>query len=156
MTTIQTATQAPAPKDKAVPPSLTNGHEAAESGSPPLLPFDPSKFSDAVVAEVIVQCQRTLDERKAKREADFFASIRDNAQALGITPARLAAALANKTATRSRSNGGTDGRSVVRPKYRSKDHSSTWSGRGAEPAWFKQHLAAGGKPEELLISEGAV
>ncbi|MEO5351273.1 MAG: H-NS histone family protein [Magnetococcus sp. YQC-3] len=37
------------------------------------------------------------------------------------------------------------------PKYRSKDGTSTWSGKGRKPGWIVDHLAAGGKLEALEI-----
>lgn len=33
-----------------------------------------------------------------------------------------------------------------------KDRSQTWSGFGRQPIWFKAHLEAGGKEEDLAIS----
>ena len=32
-----------------------------------------------------------------------------------------------------------------------KNTNQTWSGHGRQPEWFKAHLAAGGKEDELLI-----
>lgn len=33
-----------------------------------------------------------------------------------------------------------------------KDRSQTWSGFGRQPDWFKAHLDAGGKKEDLAVS----
>ncbi len=38
------------------------------------------------------------------------------------------------------------------PKYRNPDDATkTWTGRGRQPQWVKDHLAAGGMLNELLI-----
>jgi DNA-binding protein H-NS len=159
MMPVQTATQAPAPKDKAAPAAKTNGHAASESDPPP----GPNlkNLSDDELALLAVEAPRELERRKAKREAELLAFFREQAIALGIPLPRLRAALGGKTAakaaTRSRENGGTDGRSVVKPKYWClADHSLRWSGRGAAPKWYADHIAGGGKPEDMLIPEGAV
>ena len=37
-------------------------------------------------------------------------------------------------------------------KYRNpKDHSQTWSGRGRQPAWYKDAVVAGKSPDDLAI-----
>jgi len=162
MTTIQTAT-----KDKAPLPSRENGHAASRPSQPPplsaeasakadALPLDLSTVSDFSLSALLPAIEQEMAKRHAKKEADLLAHIREQAAVLGITPARLAAALANKAAPRPRANGGTDGRSIVKPKYWClTDHALRWSGRGAQPKWYADHLAAGGKPEDMLIPEGA-
>jgi len=110
-----------------------------------------------VLALLAVEAGREQEHRKAKREADFFDFVREQALALGVTPARLAATLAGKTAARKRPNGGADGRSTVKPKFwNPKDHAQRWSKRGAAPQWFTDHLAAGGTEEDMRIPAGAV
>ena len=52
-----------------------------------------------------------------------------------MSPARVAAAIANKGA-RPRSTGGADGRSDVKPVYRDPATGATWSGRGQAPSWI--------------------
>lgn len=48
--------------------------------------------------------------------------------------------------------GKAKGRSLSAPKYRDpEDGDRTWTGRGRQPEWFKQALAAGRDPEEMLI-----
>lgn len=38
------------------------------------------------------------------------------------------------------------------PRYRHPENASmTWTGRGRQPGWVKEHLAGGGKIEELAI-----
>jgi DNA-binding protein H-NS len=155
MTTVQTATQAPAPKDKAARPSPANGHAASESNLP--LPLDLTTLSYGVLSALLPAVQHELKERDVKAEAALVASTLEAAITLGISPARLAAALVGrKPAARVRATGGPDGRHVVKPKYWCiTDHSLRWSGRGVAPKWYADHIAGGGKPEDMLIPEGA-
>ena len=49
-----------------------------------------------------------------------------------------------------------DRRRSVAPKYRNPDnHAQTWSGRGREPQWYKNKIAAGATEESLLIDHSA-
>jgi DNA-binding protein H-NS len=41
---------------------------------------------------------------------------------------------------------------VVAPKYRDPRTGDMWSGRGKQPVWFREALAAGAKPESLKIA----
>lgn len=44
------------------------------------------------------------------------------------------------------------GRKVNPPKYRHPENSAlTWSGRGRQPEWYKELVAAGTDPDTLLI-----
>jgi DNA-binding protein H-NS len=116
-------------------------------------------LSDEALAAVIVEAQDELERRKRKREAEFFDTVRDQAQALGIPADRLMAALGlgGKPAARSRTGGKPDGRSVVRRKFwNPADHAQRWSGRGAPPKWYADHLAGGGAEDDLRIPEGAI
>ena len=49
--------------------------------------------------------------------------------------------------------GATKGKRPSTPaKYKNPaDPSQTWSGRGRQPAWFKEAIAGGTKPEKLAI-----
>ena len=123
---------------------------------PPALPCDLATLADDVLAALAVEASREQERRKAKKEAEFFEFVRENALALGVTPARLAATIAGKSAGRRRSNGGTDGRSRVKAKYRDLKSERTWSGRGNPPAWFAEYISAGGTEEDMRIPEGAV
>lgn len=45
-------------------------------------------------------------------------------------------------------------RATVRPKYADpKDPSKTWTGRGRAPLWVVEYENAGGKRDDLLISD---
>ena len=42
-------------------------------------------------------------------------------------------------------------RKPVAPKYRNLTGPQTWTGRGAQPVWFREALAAGISKEDMLI-----
>ena len=43
-------------------------------------------------------------------------------------------------------------KSTAAPKYRHPENAElTWSGRGRQPAWFKEAVAAGASPDDLAI-----
>ena len=46
-----------------------------------------------------------------------------------------------------------DGRSQVKPKYRSLDGQHTWSGRGKPPLWMQPLLDEGAKKEDFLVDK---
>lgn len=132
------------------------GERGRTDALPPALPCDLEILSDDVLAALAVEAGREQERRKARKEAEFFEFVRENALALGVTPARLAATIAGKAAGRKRPSGGTDGRSRVKAKYRDLRSDRTWSGRGNAPSWFAEHIAAGGAEEDMRMPEGAV
>jgi DNA-binding protein H-NS len=137
-----TTTQA-APKDKTATPARANGH-AETTPEAPALPIDLAALPDDVLAALAAEAPREQQRRAQAREEAFLADIREKAQTLGLTPARLAAAL--------RSADGKDGRSTVRPiLWNPKDHSQRWSKRGAPPKWLTDHISAGGTEAECVI-----
>jgi DNA-binding protein H-NS len=101
----------------------------------PAVPLDIESFSDEQLTELIATSRRILAERLAKRQAEFFASIREQAQQLGLEPADVVAAIGRRRSTAMKA---VDARSSVQPKYRNPENpSQTWAGRGAKPAWIE-------------------
>lgn len=110
------------------------------SSDPPLpapacLP-DLTLLADEALAGLVEQGQAELTRRKEKKESDFLALVAETARTLGVTPARVAAAIANK-GQRPRATSSSDGRSDVRPVYRDPVSGATWSGRGQAPPWVE-------------------
>ena len=103
-----------------------------------------------------------------KKHAAMLASIEARAEAMraealaaGLDPAAVASAFARhahaarRNGHRARPSNG-DGRSTVKAKFwNPADHEQRWAGRGAKPRWYEAHLAKGGKPDDLLIPDGA-
>lgn len=151
MTTTPTNT----PKDKSPLPAPGNG-AATDTEPPAAPPVDRAALSDEQLATRVAQDQAELAARKAKREADFFALVREQARILNIPPARLTAVLRAEVAASATPNP-EDRRHFVKPLLWSpKDHSQRWSKRGAAPKWYVDHIAAGGTEEECVIPEGAL
>ena len=135
--------------------SLPSAPKAADTGTPPPtgLP-DLAALADEALAALVEHGQAEMLRRKEKRTADFLQLVAETARTLGLAPARVAAAIAHKS-LRPRAASGADGRSNVRPKYWSvSDHSQRWSGRGAPPKWFADHIVSGGKEQDMRIPEG--
>jgi DNA-binding protein H-NS len=148
---------------KGKPPSKPTAQDATDpdkdktppAPAPAASPVDLARFADAELTALIAGAQQELEARHARREAEFLTMVREQAAVLNIPPARLAVALGRKSAARPHTSGATDGRSVVKPKYWCvTDHALRWSGRGAQPKWFADHIAAGGKEADMSIPEG--
>jgi DNA-binding protein H-NS len=117
---------------------MSSTHTKAAPASAPALPVDLASLSDDDLALLTVEAPRELERRKAKREAELFAFIREQATVLGLTPARLRAALTGKAVARTRTNAEADGRSIVAPLYRNPANAAqTWAGRGKPPEWIE-------------------
>jgi DNA-binding protein H-NS len=129
--------------------------------------MDFTSLTDDKLSALILDAQRELDGRRAKKQAAVLASLdaraeamRAEAIAVGLDPAAVASAFAKHAhpgkRNGRRSPGGGDGRSTVKPKYWNPgDHAQRWAGRGARPKWYDTHLAKGGAPEDMLIPDSA-
>lgn len=150
--TARTASQKPADV-----PARDGENDDKAAPRAPALPVDLEALADDVLAVLAIEAPKELERRKNKRKAEFLESVRIQALALGISPDRLRVALLGKSAARAQASGRADGRSSVKPKLRNpKDHSQTWSKRGAPPKWFQDHLAEGGSEDECLIPDGSL
>jgi DNA-binding protein H-NS len=118
--------------------------------------MDFTSLSDDKLSTLILEAQGERQARHDRRKAELLESFRSQAEALGLDPAKLAAAL-SKRGSRPRASSNGDGRSTVKPKYwNPKDHAERWAGRGAKPKWYDAHLTKGGKPDDMLIPENAI
>ena len=148
-----TTTMRPQSKPVSLSPDAEN--DAADP-SPPALPVDLQSLPDDVLGLLADLAPKEVERRKNKREAEFLEEVRVHAQALGLTPERLKAALFAKTGARKTAHA-SDGRASVKPKlWNPLDHGQRWSKRGARPQWLTDFIAAGGTEEECIIPEGAV
>jgi DNA-binding protein H-NS len=121
---------------------------------PPPLPIDLTKLSDDELEILLVAVPKEIEARRAKREAEMLAFIREQIAVKAISTQRLRAALFGKTAARKRAGSEGDGRSQVKAKFRNpKNAAETWSGRGAPPKWFADFIAGGGNKDALRIPD---
>lgn len=124
---------------------------------------DLSQLSEQELRDLSSSIERELAGRREQKRRELIASIRSQAQALGVAPEELAAELARKPrrgaagaaehgAADGRTNGAADGRSKVKPKYRNpNDPTQTWAGRGVKPRWMQALLAQGASMEDFRI-----
>lgn len=88
------------------------------------------------IQEEIKKLQKQANEIRAKEIADIIADIKVKIQLYGITEKDLGFGEKQK-------------KMIFPPLY--KKGNRTWSGRGRQPGWIKEHLEAGGNLEELLM-----
>jgi DNA-binding protein H-NS len=90
--------------------------------------------------------EKQIAETQRQERTDAIAKVKSLMAEYGLT----AADIAGKPAAAPRNSGGTTGRKVA-PKYRNPQTGETWSGRGLQPNWLKNALAAGHKIEEFSV-----
>jgi DNA-binding protein H-NS len=93
---------------------------------------------DKIQAE-IAKLQKQAENMIASRKASLIEEMKANIKTYGITLKDLG--LTDKSPAKSGF--------VVPIKYRFKDQ--TWTGRGRQPKWVDDFLAAGGKLEDVLV-----
>jgi DNA-binding protein H-NS len=144
-----------------------NGAPANHAGSPaeataaPSLPIDLDRQPDEVLAALAVAVPKKIAARKAKREADFFALMKEGAKALDVSPTRLAAELGVKLPAAARKAGtapgairADDARRHPKAVYRNPNNpAQVWTKKGLQPKWFEECLKAGMTEADLRIPE---
>ncbi|MEM7720736.1 MAG: H-NS histone family protein [Pseudomonadota bacterium] len=84
---------------------------------------------------------KAIESFEARKRQDALAAVQARAEEMGFSLNDLVGAT---------KAGGTKSA----PKYRNPDDpTKTWTGRGRQPQWVKDHLASGGKLEKLLIAK---
>ena len=101
------------------------------------------------------RAERLADERASQDRAAFRNRVLNDIKAAGYAVAEILGT-ADKPAKapkeRKRAINPHDKRHGPRPpKYRHPEDSRTWSGRGAQPTWFRERIAAGFSPYEMMI-----
>jgi DNA-binding protein H-NS len=83
---------------------------------------------------------KAIESYDARKKKEAKAAVEAKAKALGFSLAELASETKAS-------------RAVNPPKYKHpEDPEKTWTGRGRQPAWVKEHVEAGKPLEELLIA----
>ena len=112
---------------------------------------DISKLSDEDLTALISTAQEEISNRRERKKADFLISFREAMNALGLSPAEVAASLGRGPGKSNR-----DSRIKVAPKYRNPlSPEETWSGRGKRPKWLQVQLGKGRKLEEFAAKRGS-
>jgi DNA-binding protein H-NS len=108
---------------------------------------DLTVLSDGDLAALIALVEQELSARRERKRAEFFLSIREQAQALGVAPEEVVAELNRKDQRPAH-----DRRAKVAPKYRNPANpSETWAGRGVRPKWMQALLAQGKSMDDFKI-----
>ena len=96
----------------------------------------------------IAERQQALEQEKVQLRATAIEEIRDQIAVLGLKPADVfdPAVLAPMCSSSDDAR-----RRKVEPKY--AYNGQTWTGRGRQPKWVQDIIAAGGKIEDYLIKK---
>ena len=103
----------------------------------------------------IASLQKEVERLKSKEMGGVIARIREAISHYGLTHDDIFGAGAARKASGGKTRGRKAGTSKAAkaplpPKFHD-GAGSTWSGHGKRPNWFKDLLAAGKTPDELLV-----
>lgn len=109
-----------------------------------------SKLTEEQLAELQAAIPKELAEREAQRRAALKSEILQVAAGKGLSESDLLALL----------GGGRKGKPAKKAgklpaKYRDPDSGKTWSGRGKQPVWLREAVAAGKQVEDFAVSGAA-
>lgn len=101
----------------------------------------------------IDRLQKEAAALRAAEIAEVIAKIKTAVDAYGLTAADLGFGPATGKTRRAaaKSAGKASSKKSARPAKYSDSAGNSWSGVGKRPGWFVAALAAGKKPEELLV-----
>lgn len=122
--------------------------------------MDLRKLSPAELDDLIGRARKRQEALASRRIPRVRARIEAILKAEGLTLAdvfSLKGAAPSPAPTKpgktAKAAPGGDARRKVAPKYRNPaDQAQTWAGRGAQPRWFREALAAGHAEEAMLIA----
>lgn len=110
-------------------------------GRPRLAKIDLNELSLTELKQLQKEVQHAIEGFEGRKKQDAVAALEARAQELGFTLADLVGL------KKTRKSSGPVG-----PKYRHPENPLvTWSGRGRQPRWFRDALAAGAKAEALAV-----
>ncbi|PIE35164.1 MAG: transcriptional regulator [Gammaproteobacteria bacterium] len=104
-----------------------------------------------------VKIDRAIERIEARDMKTALAKVRQVAKQQGFELDELIGDMATKRRGPGRPAGVKNKaagkkRGKVPPKYRNPaNKSETWTGRGRQPVWVREHIAAGGKMDEVAI-----
>ena len=109
-----------------------------------------SPYADMPLDELVNlkdEVEKLIKQKQKSQRKEVYAQMSELAKAAGYSSVDEFIASQDGRTRAPRADKGVK----MPPKYRSKDGTSTWSGKGRKPGWMVDHLAAGGKLEALEI-----
>ena len=104
-------------------------------------PIDLNKIPLSELIRIQEELPKAINKARKSEKKDLRKKIESLAAESGFTLEEL---LGKKKPQKKRAK--------VKPKYANPDNTTiTWTGRGRMPLWVQDHLARGGKKEDLLI-----
>jgi DNA-binding protein H-NS len=104
--------------------------------------IDLSKHSLAELGVLKSDIDKSIRSAERKLRKDALAAAESAAKKMGFALSELVGTSPKRRKSKAASP----------PKYRHPENPSvTWSGRGRQPEWYKEALAAGKKPEDLAV-----
>lgn len=89
--------------------------------------------------------EKAMDEYDDRRKAELRDKWAAEAEEAGYSLSDVIG-----EAPKKRGRGGAKSSTKGEPKYRHPENpDKTWTGKGRQPAWFKEHVDNGGNPEDL-------
>lgn len=106
------------------------------------MPFNLDDMSEKELKDLRTRVERAIASLETRRLDDARKAIEQAAKSHGFSLSEL---LASRPATRA-------GKSQGEPRYANPaDNSQTWTGRGRQPGWIKEGLAAGKSLEDFAL-----
>ena len=100
---------------------------------------DLNSMSKAELLAIRNDAERAMKSLEDRRRSEAKSILEAQAKELGFSIAELF-------------DGKSKAKSAGAPKYRHPENPAmTWSGKGRQPAWFKEHIAAGGDAGALAL-----
>lgn len=98
-----------------------------------------SNMSIDQLQDLIKDAESTIRKKQREQRSEVIQQMRQLASTIGVS-VEITTTGPKKKKTKSA------------PKYRNpKNSSQTWTGRGPQPKWFKDAIAAGKKSDDMLI-----
>lgn len=95
--------------------------------------------------KAVSEVEKAIMEFADRKAAALRAEFEERARAEGVDPSAI-------FGTNGRKRRGTTSGTKGEPKYRHPENpDKTWTGKGRQPVWFKEHVEKGGDPEALAI-----
>lgn len=103
--------------------------------------IDLSAMTLKELTKLQAEVQKAIEGFEARRIREAIDQLEAHARELGFALSDLVSGLPVKKT-----------RASPAPRYRNPEHPfDTWSGRGRQPRWFSEALAAGKTPDDLAV-----